>query len=151
MSFVVVLPTEPVMPTTAHCGLRLRHSAASLRRNSVGSSPAARRTAQPAASAWLSSPAGASRVSATAATPASMDAEAKSLPSTLSPGKQTNNVPLPTSRESRTTFFTHMEAVPAMSCAPVAATMSSTQSVNIFCLSPVNRKVSRPCPKAPRS
>ena len=126
ISLVVVLPTEPVTPTTVHCGLRRRHSPARRSMNSSPSSAWARITAAPLALATESSSCVGSAVRTTAAAPARTAAGAKSLPSTRSPGKATKSDPSPTLRESICTLVTTVWAGPATSVAPVAAATSPT-------------------------
>ena len=71
ISLVVVLPTEPVTPTT-HQSWRALHHAARRSMNSVASSPSQRTSAAPAASAAQTSSGAGSRVSATTPAPAAM-------------------------------------------------------------------------------
>ena len=67
MSFVVVLPTEPVTPTTSHSGWRC--SAASASRNASQSSSLARRTEAPSAAQAASTSGDTSAEATTAAAP----------------------------------------------------------------------------------
>ena len=69
MSFVVVLPTEPVTPTTSHSGWRRRCSAASASRNASQSSSLARRTEAPSAAQAASTSGDTSAEATTAAAP----------------------------------------------------------------------------------
>ena len=126
MSFVVVLPTEPVTPTTHQSWSDLHHWA---RRstNSSASSPVQRTRAAPVSRAAASASSSGSRVSATAAAPPRTAAAAKSFPSARSPGNATNRPPLCTLRESMATPPTRASAVPATSEQPVASQICSTE------------------------
>ena len=72
MSLVVVLPTDPVTPTTVQAGWRRRHSPARRRRNFSQSSSSARSTAHPLARAASSTSEGTSALATTAPAPAAI-------------------------------------------------------------------------------
>ena len=72
MSLVVVLPTEPVTPTTTHSGCIRRHRAAARSIHSSQSSPSARTTQQPRPRAASRSASDTSALATTRAAPASM-------------------------------------------------------------------------------
>ena len=90
-SLVVVLPDEPVMPTTVRSGSRSRTARAS------------RPIAVSASATMIMGTPSTGRVPITAVAPASWAAPAKSCPSTFPPGNATNSAPGPTRRESNST------------------------------------------------
>ena len=117
ISFVVVLPEEPVTPTTTQSSWSRHHEA----RRARNSSPSAMTSrAAPAARAASTRASSGSRVPATAPAPAARAAGAKSLPSTRSPGKATNRPPCATARESTATSDISRSTGPHTRRAPVA-------------------------------
>ncbi len=131
-SFVLVLPCEPVMPTTAV----------------PVSSPATWRASAPSATTVSGTttpgrPSG--RSDSTAAAPARTAAAAKSWPSACTPGTATNNPPGSATRES-----TKAGAVTRVSPVPVASP-STTWAISAVVISIIRRSPRRRrCPGCPR-
>ena len=131
ISLVVVLPTDPVTPTTSQFGWASRQAAARASRNASQSSSAASRTLTPVAARLSSRLSATGSDATTTAAPAWAADKRYEFPLTFSPAKATKSEPSWTSRES-------MTAAPATSRVPrwssrafVAATICSTESLTM--------------------